>query len=91
MCSMKSRFRRALVFAALLSPLLPTGCAVRVRSGYRVYDPYHSDYHTWNDGETVYYNQWLTENHRDHQDFRKLHKEDQKRYWDWRHDHPDRK
>ena len=81
----------ALLLALLLSPVLNTGCAVRVSSGYRVYDPYHRDYHTWNDGEGVYYNQWVLENHRDHQDFRKLRKEDQKRYWDWRHDHPDRR
>ena len=70
----------------LLIALLP-GCAVRVSSGYRVYDPYHRDYHVWDDHETIYYNQWVAENHRDHRDYRKLSKEDQRHYWDWRHDH----
>jgi hypothetical protein len=89
MYATNSRLGLALLFALSLAPVLNTGCAVRVSSGYRVYDPYHSDYHTWNDGETVYYNQWVVENHREHRDFRKLRKEDQKRYWNWRHDHPD--
>ncbi|MFZ2002740.1 MAG: hypothetical protein WA239_17130 [Candidatus Sulfotelmatobacter sp.] len=31
----------------------------------RVYDPYYSDYHVWNDDEVVYYQQWAHEYHRD--------------------------
>jgi hypothetical protein len=80
-----SKFGPALLFAVLLSPLLHTGCAARVESGYRVYDPYYRDYHVWNDQEAGYYNRWVTENHRNNQDFRKLSKPDQKQYWDWRH------
>ena len=42
-------FSRALTtFAlttALAAPLLIGGCAARV--GYRSYDPYYNDYHTW--------------------------------------------
>lgn len=58
---------------------------------YRVYDPYYSDYHVWNDTEIVYYRQWAVENHRDeHRDFRKLRPEEQKEYWTWRHTHGDR-
>jgi hypothetical protein len=72
-------------------PAWNTACAVRVSSGYRVYDPYHRDYHTWDDREIVFYNQWRTENHRDQREFRKLNREDQKQYWNWRHDHPDHK
>lgn len=67
---------------ALSLAFLATGCA------HRYYDPYYNDYHTWNSGERVYYNQWVTENHMDpHRDYRHLSKEDQKRYWDWRHQH----
>ena len=58
-------------------------------STYRVYDPYHNDYHRWDNHETVYYHQWVVENHRDDRDFRKLNKDEQKRYWDWRHEHHD--
>jgi hypothetical protein len=53
---------------------------------YRVYDSYHSDYHTWNSGEVVYYHRWAGENHRDpNRDFRKIPAGEQKEYWDWRH------
>jgi hypothetical protein len=55
---------------------------------YRTYDPYYNDYHTWGPQETVYYNQWVTEEHIDpHRDYNHLSKDEQKRYWDWRHSH----
>ena len=73
------------VAGALLTPLVTTGCAT-----HRVYDPYHSDYHHWDRHETVYYQQWVVENHRDpHRDYRRLNKDEQKQYWDWRHHHED--
>ena len=56
----------------------------------RVYDPYYTDYHTWNHDEVVYYNQWSVETHRDpHRDFRKLNEQEKKEYWTWRHNHGD--
>ncbi len=68
--------------------LLATGCA---EHHYRVYDPYYSDYHEWGPGETVYYNQWYSENYHNapHRDYKKLNKEEQHKYWDWRHQHGD--
>jgi hypothetical protein len=78
--------RAALLTGALLLPAMFTGCSAHV--GYRVYDPYYSDYHVWGPGETVYYNRWAAENHRDTRDFRKLPKEDQHQYWTWRHSQP---
>jgi hypothetical protein len=75
-----------LLACAFLAPALTTGCATR---SYRVYDPYHNDYHRWNHHEDVYYNQWVLETHRDHRDFRQLDHDQQKQYWDWRHDHHD--
>jgi hypothetical protein len=83
MHSVKPCLGAALLLAVAL-PLTNTSCAGHV---YRVYDPYHNDYHAWDDHEAVYYNRWLDENHREHRDYRKLNKEDQKRYWDWRHSH----
>jgi hypothetical protein len=57
---------------------------------YRVYDPYYTDYHVWDNNEVVYYNQWAAETHRDpHRDFRKLPPAEQKEYWTWRHNHGD--
>ncbi|MGH9512233.1 MAG: hypothetical protein ACRD2U_08865 [Terriglobales bacterium] len=77
------------VFIAIffLLSLLGTGCAVRVRS---YYDPGHGDYHRWDNHERVYYRQWAVETHRDeHRDFRRLNREEQNEYWNWRHHHPD--
>jgi hypothetical protein len=68
--------------AAIGLALVTAGCA------HHYYDPYHNDYHRWDANETVYYNQWVVESHAEaHRDYRHLSKEDQKRYWDWRHNH----
>jgi hypothetical protein len=57
---------------------------------YRVYDPYYTDYHTWDRNETVYYRRWADETHHDRdRDFRKLSPQEQKEYWTWRHNHGD--
>ena len=80
---MRSILRKLTPFVlavAICSPALITGCSAHVR----VYDPYYHDYHAW-DGETVYYNQWEHDTHRDHQEFAHRNKDDQKAYWDWRH------
>jgi hypothetical protein len=78
-----------LLAAALASSL--AGIACEHHHYYRVYDPYYTDYHVWNNDEVVYYNRWAAENHRDpHRDFRKLPPEEQKEYWTWRHNHGDR-
>ena len=54
----------------------------------RVYDPYYTDYHVWNDDEVVYYHRWANETHRDpDRNFRRLPPEEQKEYWTWRHNH----
>jgi hypothetical protein len=82
-----------------LSYILLVGALVLATAGvdcerhhdYRVYDPYYTDYHVWNDKEVGYYRQWSNENHRDaSRDFRKLAPEEQKEYWTWRHNHSDR-
>ena len=67
------------MITALAVPAAITGCAARV------YDPYYHDYHTWNDGEVVYYHQWEHDTHRRDEDFRKRSKDEQKEYFDWRH------
>ncbi len=80
-------FSRALTtFAlslALVAALVVGGCSARV--GYRSYDPYYNDYHTWDHSEVTYYRQWETNTHRDHKDFDKRNKDEQKEYWDYRH------
>ena len=76
-----------LLAAALTSSFAGMACE---HHPYRVYDPYYTDYHVWNDDEVVYYNRWAAETHRDpHRDFRKINKDEQKEYWTWRHNHGD--
>ena len=83
----KSRFLGSCLLAAAVS-MSVWGSACSDHHYYRVYDPYYSDYHVWDNNEVVYYQQWARETHHDeHADFRKLPKDDQKQYWDWRHSH----
>lgn len=81
-----NRIRRLWITLALGSATLTAGCAVHAGIGYRVYDPYYSDYHTWDQPEIGYYNQWTVETHRPHVEYRKLRKQDQREYWTWRHE-----
>jgi hypothetical protein len=73
-----------LLAAALVSPVMISGCA---NHPYTVYDPYYRDNHVWDNNEVVYYQRWETETHRDHRDFKKRNADEQKQYWDWRHKH----
>jgi len=74
-----------LLAAATLAPLALSGCAARVR----VYDEYHSDYHYWNDREDRAYRMWLAERHYEYREYARLSKDQQREYWNWRHNHPD--
>lgn len=81
----KSRFFSSLILAGALA-----SCVVGTACVHRVYDPYYSDYHVWNNDEVVFYHQWARERHYDeHVDFRKLPADRQKEYWNWRHSHGD--
>jgi len=84
--SLHRYFRSFLLSATLAALVIITGCEAGVGVRYRVYDPDHRDYHEWNDDEGRYYSRWAAETHHDeHKDFRKLKPEEQKQYWDWRH------
>ena len=86
----KSRFLGICFLAAALSSSVLGTTACSHHYYYRVYDPYYSDYHVWNDNEVVYYHQWAHEAHRDpDRDFRKIPPGEQKEYWTWRHSHED--
>ena len=76
-----------LMMGALLLPVTITSCAVHAGVGYRVYDPYYEDYHVWGPGEAGYYNQWVIETHRPHREFRRLNRNEQREYFNWRHSH----
>jgi hypothetical protein len=68
-----------------------SSCATHVAVGYRVYDPYYSDYHVWNDNEIVYCNQWTAERHHRRRDFRGLRPREGQEYWRSRHSHARRR
>ncbi len=55
----------------------------------RYYDEYHSDYHYWNGDEDRAYHRWLAERHYEYRDYAHLNREQQRDYWNWRHEHPD--
>ncbi len=85
----KSRFLSSCFLTVALT-LSVAGMACAHHHYYRVYDPYYSDYHVWNDEEVTYYHTWARENHFDeNRDFRKLPPERQKEYWTWRHSQGD--
>ena len=74
-----------LAAALVVVPVFGTGCAARVR----VYDSYHSDYHYWNDREDRAYRRYLSERHEEYRELSKRKAEEQRDYWNWRHEHPD--
>ena len=87
--SFGSRPLRAMLLGTALAGAM-AGLACSEHHAYRVYDPYYTDYHVWNNDETAYYQRWADETHRDrNRDFRKLSPEEQKEYWTWRHNHGD--
>jgi len=76
-----------LLLAAISTPVIVGGCAEH--ASVRYYDADYGDYHTWNNGEEVYYRQWITVNNRPYVKYQKLPPDDQRAYWHWRHEHPD--
>jgi hypothetical protein len=71
--------------ASVIAAPVPQDASVQVR----VYDADHKDYHNWDDHENEMWHQYLTENHRKDEDFKKADKKEQANYWNWRHAHPD--
>jgi outer membrane PBP1 activator LpoA protein len=64
------KINSCLLAAAMMAALLPTGCRV-------VNQPPANN-------ETVYYQKWETETHRQHVDQNQRSKDEQKEYSDWR-------
>lgn len=85
MRSLSRHLASMVLAAALLSPVIISGCAARVSTGYRVYDPDYRDYHVWNDDEIGFYTRWEGETHRAHVDIRRRPAAERKEYFTWRH------
>ena len=56
----------------------------------RYYDRDYRDYHRWDNREDGRYRRWGTERHEVYRPFYKLHRAQQRAYWKYRHEHPDR-
>jgi hypothetical protein len=56
----------------------------------RVYDPWHKDYHRWDEREDRAFRGYFVEYHREYRPYERLKREERRDYWQWRHDHPDR-
>ena len=85
MYNIKRILSSTVLAASLLIGVASMGCASHVR----VYDEYHSDWHTWDHNEVVAYNSYWSGRHEPYRDYNKLNKNEQKDYWNWRYDHPD--
>lgn len=55
----------------------------------RFYDREHRDHHRWDAHEDRAYRSYLEGRHKSYVEFRRLRREHQRRYWHWRHEHPD--
>ncbi len=86
MSRIKRILRSTCLSASLLVAVASLGCGGRLR----IYDEYHSDYHTWNHDEDSAYRNYWSERHEPYRDYNKLNKDEQKDYWNWRHDHQDK-
>ena len=84
--SIDMNWKRTILATLLLTlGMFAAGCAEH--RGYRVYDPYYSDYHEWTPDEDAYYHRWYGENYHDrgYRDYKHLNRDEQRNYWNWRH------
>jgi hypothetical protein len=81
--------QKALLGAALVVPVAVGPAALFAYDDHVYHDQDHHDDHHWDQREDQAYRSWVKETHRKYYSFSKLKAEDQQRYWNWRHDHPD--
>ena len=89
----KFPFLSSLALAAVLGVpaaiAIPTGLLAQAVVQVRVYDRYHRDYHVWDEREDRAYRGYWVEHHREYRVYARLPRPEQRRYWTWRHAHPD--
>jgi hypothetical protein len=83
---------RFLILSVLIAGAALTGAVLRADDHHdrRYYDRDGRDYHTWNGQEDRAYRVYLGEQHRDYREFRRVKPVQQREYFKWRHEHPDR-
>jgi hypothetical protein len=85
MRSLSKLLTSTVLAAAFVAPVIITGCAARVSTGYTYHDGYYNDDHVWDSNEVAFYGRWENDTHRNHKDFRKRDAAEQKEYMTWRH------
>lgn len=75
-----------LMAAALIAAGVATACAPT----RNVYDSSYNDNHRWDRREDAAYRRWEAERHLRHIAYEQRALDEQRAYWAWRHDHPDR-
>ena len=88
---MTSRILARRVPALMLGGVLTASAATVAacaRSSY--YDPVFADRHRWDSREEASYRRWEAERQLQHVEFNARRDEEQREFWRWRHDHPDR-
>ena len=78
--------------AAIIAPpvVVSSAKAQDAEVHIRVYDRDHKDYHDWDEREDRAYRHYLADRRRDYIEFKRLNRREQREYWNWRHEHPDR-
>jgi hypothetical protein len=86
------RFIGSLLLAGAIFVPTAVMAAPRPQEGVqvRIYDRDHRDYHNWNDREDHAYRGYLVERHQTYRAYNDQRARDQRNYWKWRHNHPDR-
>jgi hypothetical protein len=74
--------------AALVTPMVASANP-QVSVGVKIYDRDHKDYHVWDDNEVKFYDGYRHDHPEFRVDFRKNNREQQRAYWQWRHEHHD--
>lgn len=74
-----------LLGAALLAPV----AIADDHHDKRYYDRDGHDYHVYNNQEDRAYRVYLGEQHKNYREFRKVNRDEQQRYFKWRHEHSD--
>ena len=75
----------------LIAPMaIRANAAPSPQVSVRFYDRDHRDYHNWDDREVHYYSDYRVSHPRYAVEFSRTSRRQQREYWRWRHNQPDR-
>jgi hypothetical protein len=71
------------IFVMPITPAVVAAAQISVQ--FKAYDRRHKDYHDWNDDENRRWSEYRTQNHMKPRDYRRAHRGEQDKYWEYRH------